>query len=54
MITPRYLALLTIFTGVTFLVRFKFEIGALVRLGRMIAILDLAGLTDSLFTLHHK
>ena len=42
------------FAGVLLLNRFKWEIGALVRLGEMITILVLAGLSDSLFTLHHK
>ena len=54
MITPSYLAQLTKITGVPLLDRFKCEVGALVRLGGMITILVLAGLTDSLFTLHHK
>ena len=54
MITPRYLALLTKFTGVPLLNWFKWEIGALFRLGGMIMILVLAGLTNSLFTRHHK
>ena len=54
-ITPRYLALLIIFTRVPLLDgRFKWEIGAFIRLGGMITILVLAGLTDTLFTLHHE
>ena len=42
------------FIGVPLLEMFKWEIGVLIRLGGMITILVLAGLTDSLFTLHHK
>ena len=42
MITSRYLALLTTFTGVPLLDRFKWEVGALVRLGGMLTILVLA------------
>ena len=50
----KVLAQLTIFTGVPLLDRFKWEIGALIRLGGMISILVLAGLMDSLLTLHHE
>ena len=53
-ISYRYLALLTIFIGVPLLDRLKWKIATLVRLGELITILVLAGLTDSLFTLHHK
>ena len=49
-----FLALLTVLTGVPSRDRFKWEIGSLVRLGGMITILVLAGLTDRLLTLHHK
>ena len=54
MITSTYLALLITFTGVPLLGRFEWEIGTLIRLSEMITILVLAGLTDSLFTLHHE
>ena len=54
MITPWHLAQLTIFTGVPLLEMFKWKIGVLIRLGGMITILVLGGLTDSVFTLHHN
>ena len=46
MITSRYLALLTVFIGVPLLDGLKWEIGALVRLAGMIAVLVLAELTE--------
>ena len=53
MITPRYLALLTIFIGLPLLDRFKREIGALVRLGGIITILEM-GATLAIFQLLEK
>ena len=41
MITPTYLALLTIFTGVPLLARFRWQIGALVRVAGMIMNYDI-------------
>ena len=54
MMTLKYLVLLIIFTPAPLHGRFKWKIGAIVRSGGMITLLALDGLTDSLFTLHHK
>ena len=55
MITPKYLALLTLFTEDPLLVKLRWEICSLVCLGGIIIMFVLVGLTDNnLFTLHQS